>query len=84
MHDASRVRGLEGVDELAGGRHGGRRVGDPYACERARGEHDSNVVHACIGNVSKIARVVGVSGACIASPAIAAETPAHWSSRSEG
>ena len=36
------------------------------------GNNTPNVVHACIGNVSKIARVVGVSGTCITSPAFAA------------
>jgi len=43
------------------------------------GDDDPNHVHACIGNVSKIVRVVGVSGACITSPPVVAETPAHWS-----
>jgi hypothetical protein len=42
------------------------------------GNNDANVVHACIGNVSKIVRVVGVTGVCIAAPPLIAETPAHW------
>ncbi len=42
------------------------------------GNNDPNVVHACIGNVSKVVRVVGVSGSCLAAPALVAETPAHW------
>jgi hypothetical protein len=42
------------------------------------GNNDPNVVHACIGNVSKVVRIVGVTGSCIVSPALAAETPAHW------
>jgi hypothetical protein len=41
--------------------------------------NDPNVVHACIGKVSKVVRIVGVNDSCIASPPIAAETPAHWS-----
>ena len=42
------------------------------------GNNDPNVVHACIGNVSKVVRIVGVSGSCISSPPLIAETPAHW------
>lgn len=43
------------------------------------GNNDPNVVHACIGKVSKVVRIVGLNDSCIASPPIAAETPAHWS-----
>ena len=42
------------------------------------GNNDANMVHACIGNVSKVARIVGVSGTCISAPPLLAETPAHW------
>jgi hypothetical protein len=42
------------------------------------GNDDPNVIHACIGNISKIARVVGVSGRCITGPHVVAESPAHW------
>jgi hypothetical protein len=42
------------------------------------GNNDPNVVHACIGNVSKIVRIVGLSGVCLSSPPLVAETPAHW------
>ena len=42
------------------------------------GNNDPNVVHACIGNVSKVVRIVGVTGSCLTSPVVAAETPAHW------
>ena len=38
------------------------------------GNNDPNVVHACIGNVSKIVRIVGVSGSCVAAPPLVAET----------
>src|SRR5688572_11414925 len=43
------------------------------------GNNDPNVVHACVGNVSKVVRIVGVTGSCLTSPVVAAETPAHWS-----
>lgn len=42
------------------------------------GNNDPNMVHACIGNASKIVRIVGVSGSCISAPPILAETPVHW------
>ena len=42
------------------------------------GNNDPNMVHACIGNVSKVARIVGVGGSCISAPPLVAETPAHW------
>ena len=42
------------------------------------GNNDPNMVHACIGNVSKVARIVGVNGSCIPAPPLLAETPAHW------
>jgi len=42
------------------------------------GNNDANVVHACIGNVSRVARIVGLSGSCIPAPPLVAETPAHW------
>ena len=45
------------------------------------GNNDPNVVHACVGNVSKVVRIVGVNGACLTSPVVAAETPAHWSTQ---
>jgi hypothetical protein len=42
------------------------------------GNDDPNVVHVCIGNVSKVVRSVGVNGSCIAGPPVVAETPEHW------
>jgi hypothetical protein len=36
------------------------------------------MVHACIGNVTKAVRIVGVAGTCISQPKAMAETPAHW------
>lgn len=42
------------------------------------GNNDPNVVHACIGNGSKIVRIVGVSGSCLSASPLVAETPAHW------
>ena len=37
------------------------------------GNNDPNMVHACVGKGSQIARIVGVTGSCLPS-----ETPAHW------
>ncbi|MEQ1731267.1 MAG: DUF1566 domain-containing protein [Vicinamibacterales bacterium] len=42
------------------------------------GNNDAGMVHACIGNISKVVRAVGVGGACITSPPLLAETAAHW------
>ena len=42
------------------------------------GNNDPNMVHACIGNISRIARIVGVNGSCISAPGVLAEAPAHW------
>ena len=50
----------------------------PTVASAHAGNNDPNVVHACIGNVSKNVRIVGVSGSCISSPAALAEAPAHW------
>ena len=50
----------------------------PAIASAHAGNDDPNVVHACIGNVSRVVRVVGVSGACIAAPSLIAEAPAHW------
>ena len=50
----------------------------PAIASAHAGNDDPNVVHACIGNVSKVVRIVGVTGTCITSPLLAAETPAHW------
>lgn len=37
------------------------------------GNNDPNVIHACVGKDSKIARIVGVAGSCTQ-----AETAVHW------
>jgi hypothetical protein len=42
------------------------------------GNSDPNVVHACVHNVTKIVRVVGVGGTCVTAPMTHAETAAHW------
>jgi len=42
------------------------------------GNDDPNVIHACINNLTKIARVVGVNGSCLDSQNSWDETPAHW------
>jgi uncharacterized protein DUF1566 len=51
----------------------------PTVASAHAGNNDPNVVHACIGNLSKLVRIVGVNGSCISSPPAVAETPAHWS-----
>jgi hypothetical protein len=43
------------------------------------GNADPAVVHACVGNATKVARIVGVNGVCLASPPLVAETAVHWS-----
>ena len=42
------------------------------------GNTDPTAVHACVGTITKVVRIVGVSGQCLASPARRAETPVHW------
>lgn len=42
------------------------------------GNNDPNVVHACIGNINKVVRIVGASDTCLSTPPPLAETPAHW------
>jgi hypothetical protein len=39
---------------------------------------DPNAIHACAGILTKVAWIVGVTGACLSAPAQLAETPAHW------
>ena len=55
------------------------------AVPMAAGAHDGNtdptMVHACVGNVSQVARIVGVDGTCVTTPAEAAETAMHWTAR---
>ena len=50
----------------------------PSLASAHAGNPDPAVVHACVGNVSKVVRIVGVGGVCITSPVLLAETPAHW------
>jgi len=42
------------------------------------GNTDPNVIHACVNNLTKIIRDVGVSGTCLTSPSVAAEIAEHW------
>jgi hypothetical protein len=42
------------------------------------GNGDPNVIHACVGNLTKVVRIVGINGACLIAPAAIAETPVHW------
>jgi|SRR5436309_4376265 len=40
--------------------------------------NDPNLIHACVNNITKIIRDVGLSGTCVTSPPVAAETAEHW------
>ena len=42
------------------------------------GNNDPHVVHACIGNITKVVRIVGANDKCVSTPPVIAETPAHW------
>lgn len=42
------------------------------------GNDDPNMIHGCVGNLSKVVRIVGVGGTCIAGPPLIAETAIHW------
>jgi hypothetical protein len=37
-----------------------------------------NVVYACVGNVSKLVRIVGPTGKCLTAPPLLAETAVRW------
>lgn len=50
----------------------------PTIAKAHGGNNDPNMVHVCIGNVSRVVRSVGVGGACISAPALVAETADHW------
>ena len=51
----------------------------PTIARAHAGNDDPNLLHVCIGNLSKIVRSVGVNGSCIAGPSAVAETADHWS-----
>jgi Protein of unknown function (DUF1566)/Collagen triple helix repeat (20 copies) len=42
------------------------------------GNDDPNVIHACVNNSSKIARIVGVTGSCLGPQSGWPETAVHW------
>jgi len=50
----------------------------PAIASMHAGNNDPNVIHACVGNASKLVRIVGAAGSCITSPASLAETAVHW------
>jgi hypothetical protein len=50
----------------------------PSIAEAHAGNTDPNAIHACVGILTKIVRIVGVTGACLSVPAQLAESPAHW------
>ena len=55
----------------------------PAVASAHAGNNDPTVLHVCIGNVSKVVRSVGVGGACISAPHLAAETPDHWRTKGD-
>jgi hypothetical protein len=54
---------------------------NPTVARAHAGNSDPNVLHVCIGNVSKVVRSVGVGGACVSAPPLLAETPGHWATQ---
>lgn len=50
----------------------------PTSARAHAGNNDPDVIHVCIGNVTKVVRSVGVNGACITGPPALAETADHW------
>jgi hypothetical protein len=50
----------------------------PALARAHAGDNGANIVHACVGNISKVARIVGVGGTCISGPPLIAETAMHW------
>ena len=56
-------------------------VAVPKVASAHDGNSDPTMVHACVGNVSQVARIVGVDGTCVAAPAEVAETAMHWTAR---
>ena len=50
----------------------------PALASAHAGNNDPQVVHACVGNLTRIVRIVPVNGVCISAPAAIAETPMHW------
>jgi hypothetical protein len=50
----------------------------PSSAYAHAGNGDPNVIHACVGNLTKVVRIVGINGACLIAPAPIAETPVHW------
>src|SRR5262245_23698974 len=53
-------------------------LGIPTFSAAHSGNSDPNMVHACVGNSSKLVRIVGVAGTCYVSPPATAETAMHW------
>ena len=50
----------------------------PTSVSAHAGNSDPKVIHACVNNVAKVIRDVGVFGTCLTSPPAAAETAEHW------
>jgi hypothetical protein len=56
----------------------------PAVASGHAGNTSPDVIHACVNNLTKIARIVGVTGSCLTTPSSLAETAAHWGGGSEG
>jgi hypothetical protein len=50
----------------------------PVAAAAHGDNNDPAVIHACVGNLSKVVRIVGVNEACLSRPLSLAETTLHW------
>src|SRR5262249_1935005 len=49
------------------------------------GNASPDVIHACVNNITKVVRIVGVDGACFSRPQPFVETAIHWATTgSEG
>lgn len=59
-------------------------LGIPTVVRGHAGDMSPDSIHACVNNLTKIARVVGVTGSCLTTPSSLAETPAHWGAGSPG
>ena len=56
----------------------------PTVASGHAGNTNPDVIHACVNNITKIARIVGVNGSCLTTPSTLAETAAHWGGVTEG
>jgi hypothetical protein len=59
-------------------------VGLTPAASGHAGNTDVTAIHACVGNLTKVVRIVGIDGACLSTPPFAAEMPVHWAASAKG